>query len=151
MTNWKAFRSRMQNAGWVPLKYLFSSCLAFAIDYVLHLYLDSVIPLAASMEISAFLAWCVSSITNFFVNRNFVFHSSAPLKIALPEYYSLAVVVHLLKSYVILEILTRVLQVPLHFSKPIAEVILFAGNYLIQKKFIFKKKKTEKEDANQEN
>lgn len=146
-----AFWNRMRDAGWVPLKYLFSSCLAFVIDYVIHLYLDSIIPLAASMEISAFLAWCVSSITNFFVNRNFVFHSSAPLKIALPEYYSLAVVVHLLKSYVILEILTRVLQVPLHFSKPIAEVVLFAGNYLIQKKFIFKKKISEKENTGKEN
>ena len=151
MTKLKAFWNRMRDVGWVPLKYLFSSCLAFAIDYVIHLYLDSVIPLAASMEIGAFLAWCVSSITNFFVNRNFVFHSSAPLKIALPEYYSLAVVVHLLKSYVILEILTRVLHIPLHFAKPIAEVVLFAGNYLIQKKFIFKKKKTAPEDTAKEN
>ena len=141
MKKLKAFRHRMQEAGWVPLKYLFSSCLAFAIDYGIHLYLDSAIPLAASMEIGAFLAWCISSITNFFVNRNFVFHSSAPLKPALPEYYSLAVVVHLLKSYVILEILTRVLRIPLYFAKPIAEVVLFAGNYLIQKKFIFRKKK----------
>ena len=140
MTKLTQILDRMQAAGWVPLKYLFSSCLAFGIDWVLHLYLDSAIPLAASMEIGAFLAWCVSSITNFFVNRNFVFHSTAPLKIALPEYYSLAVVVHLLKSYVILEILTRVLHIPLGFAKPVAEVVLFAGNYLIQKKFIFRKR-----------
>ncbi|MBQ4606707.1 MAG: GtrA family protein [Clostridia bacterium] len=150
MTKLKLFWQRMRDVGWVPLKYLFSSCLAFAIDYVLHLYLDAAIPLAASMEIGAFLAWCVSSITNFFVNRNFVFHSSAPLRVALPEYYSLAVVVHLLKSYVILEILTRALHIPLHFAKPIAEVVLFAGNYLIQKKFIFKKKKAGKETTDEE-
>lgn len=141
MTKLRTFCEKMKAAGWAPVKYLFSSCLAFAIDYVLHLYLNSVIPLAASMEIGAFLAWCCSSAVNFTVNRSFVFHSSAPLKVALPEYYSLAIVVHLLKSYVILELLTRVLHIPLGIAKPIAEVILFAGNYIIQKKFIFKRKK----------
>lgn len=147
MNKLQNFLERMRQAGWVPLKYLFSSCLAFAIDFCVHLYLNSVIPLAASMEISAFIAWCVSSITNFFINRNFVFRSAAPLKIALPEYYSLAVVVHLLKSYVILEILTRLLHIPLAVSKPIAEVVLFAGNYVIQKKFIFKRKKAAEEKS----
>lgn len=140
MTKLHTFWEKMKAAGWVPVKYLFSSCLAFAIDYVLHLYLNSVIPLAASMEIGAFLAWCCSSAVNFTVNRSFVFHSSAPLKVALPEYYSLAIVVHLLKSYVILELLTRVLHIPLEIAKPIAEVVLFAGNYIVQKKFIFKRK-----------
>lgn len=141
MTKLRTLWEKMKAAGWVPVKYLFSSCLAFAIDYVLHLYLNSVIPLAASMEIGAFLAWCCSSAINFTVNRSFVFHSSAPLKVALPEYYSLAIVVHLLKSYVILELLTRVLHIPLGIAKPIAEVVLFAGNYIVQKKFIFKRKK----------
>lgn len=145
MTKLRSFWEKMKAAGWVPVKYLFSSCLAFAIDYALHLYLNSVIPLAASMEIGAFLAWCCSSAVNFTVNRSFVFHSSAPLKVALPEYYSLAIVVHLLKSYVILELLTRVLHIPLGISKPIAEVVLFAGNYIVQKKFIFKRKKEKKE------
>lgn len=141
MTKLRGFWEKMKAVGWTPVKYLFSSCLAFAVDYVLHLYLNDVIPSAASMEIGAFLAWCCSSAVNFTVNRSFVFHSTAPLKVALPEYYSLAIVVHLLKSYVILELLTRVLQIPLGIAKPIAEVVLFAGNYIIQKKFIFKKKK----------
>ena len=135
----REFINRMRDKGWVPLKYLFSSCVAFGIDYILHLLFNAVIPSNASMEIGAFLAWAFSSITNFFINRNFVFHSSAPLRIALPEYYSLAGIVFLLKSYVILEILTRLFRIPLFAAKPIAEVVLFAGNYLIQKKFIFKK------------
>ncbi len=139
MNKLKEFLNRMRDKGWVPLKYLFSSCVAFGIDYILHLLLDAVIPLGASMEIGALFAWCCSSITNFFINRNIVFHSSAPLRIALPEYYSLAAVVFLLKSYVILEILTRLIGLPLFIAKPIAEVVLFAGNYIIQKKIIFKK------------
>lgn len=42
------------------LKYVFSSGVAFIIDYVLLLALNKVIPVA-SLEIGAFIAWCVSS------------------------------------------------------------------------------------------
>lgn len=122
------------------LKYIFSSCVAFAIDYIILLILDAVLPVA-SMEIGAAVAWVCSSLTNFFINRNFVFRSSTPLKIALPEYYGLATVVFLLKTYVLLELLTRVIGIPLKFAKPVAEVVFFIFNYFIQKKFIFKHKK----------
>ncbi len=137
----------MREKGWVPLKYLFSSCLAFGIDYVLHLFLNGVLPFALAMEVGGFIAWCVSSLTNFFVNRHFVFRSPVPLKTALTEYYSLAIVVHFVKNYVLLEVMTRALAIPLGFAKPVGEVVLFASNYLIQKKFIFKKNnETDKKD-----
>lgn len=121
-------------------KYLLSSGAAFVIDYILLLVLDSVLP-AASLEIGAFLAWVVSSLTNFFLNRNFVFMSQVPLKKALPEYYGLAGVVFLLKTYVVLEFLIRLIGIPLKYSKLIAEVIFFVSNYIIQKLYIFKKNK----------
>ncbi len=122
------------------LKYIFSSCVAFAIDYILLLILNAVIPVA-SLEIGAAIAWVCSSLVNFFINRNFVFKSSSPLKIALPEYYGLATVVFLLKTYVILELLTRFFLIPLSIAKPIAEVVFFIFNYFIQKIFIFKNQK----------
>lgn len=120
------------------LKYLFSSVVAFVIDYLLLLVLDSVLPVA-SLEIGAAIAWICSSLTNFFLNRNFVFRAATPLRIALPEYYGLATVVFLLKTYVVLEFLTRILHIPLIIAKPIAEVVFFITNYIIQKKLIFKK------------
>lgn len=122
------------------LKYLFSSGAAFVIDYILLLILDSILPVA-SMEIGAFFAWIVSSLTNFFLNRNFVFVSDAPLRNALPEYYGLAGVVFVLKTYVVLELLTRLAGIPLKYAKLIAEVIFFVSNYIIQKMFIFRKNK----------
>lgn len=122
------------------LKYLFSSCVAFVIDYVILLLLDAVLPVA-SMELGAAIAWVCSSLTNFILNRSFVFKSSTPLKVALPEYYGLATVVFLLKTYVLLELLTRFVGIPLKFAKPIAEVVFYISNYFIQKKFIFKHKK----------
>lgn len=122
------------------LKYCVSSAAAFVIDYILTLLLTSVIKSGLAMEIALAVAWCVSSITNFFVNRSFVFRSNAPLYKALPEYYGLAGVVFILKS-LLLELMTRMLDIPLWLSKPVAEVIFFVSNYLIQKKLIFRKKK----------
>ena len=121
-------------------KYLLSSGVAFIIDYILLMFLDSVLP-AASLEIGAFLAWIVSSLTNFFLNRNFVFMSQAPLKKALPEYYGLAGIVFVLKTYVVLEFLIRLIGIPLKYSKLIAEVIFFVSNFIIQKLYIFTKNK----------
>ncbi len=125
------------------LKYIFSSVVAFFVDYVLIMLLTDllggVFP-KLSMEIAALLAWIVSSATNFTINRSFVFHSKANIWTALGEYYGLAVVVFLLKTYVILELLTRVLFLPLGIAKPIAEVVFFVMNYFIQKKLIFKKR-----------
>ncbi len=118
------------------LTYLLSSGIAFVIDYILLLLLDSLLPIA-SMEIGAFFAWCISSLTNFFINRNIVFRSDAPLRKALPEYYGLAGVVFVLKTYVILEALTRLCGIPLKYAKLIAEVIFFISNYIVQKTWIF--------------
>ena len=85
-------------------------------------------------------AWVVSSLTNFFMNRNFVFRSSAPLKTALPEYYGLAGLVFFLKTYVLLELMVRVIGLPKEIAKLVAEVVFFVSNYFIQKKLIFRKK-----------
>lgn len=128
------------------LKYLFSSVVAFVIDYVLLLSFNSILPVA-SLEIAAFIAWCVSSFVNFVINRSFVFSSKSPLKASLIEYYSLAGIVFLVKTYVFIEIMTRILNIPLAVSKPCAEVLLFIINYFIQKKFIFSKRKKRTDQA----
>ncbi len=124
------------------LKYLFSSGVAFLIDYALLLLLARLFTFNGAVElVAAPGAWVISSLTNFFLNRNFVFRSDTPLLVALPEYYGLAAVVFLLKTYVLLELMVRGFGVPLEVAKLVAEVIFFISNYFIQKKFIFKEKK----------
>jgi len=124
-----------------PLKYIFSSGVAFLIDYTIFLTLDSFLNIGfAKLEICTFTAWIVSSLINFFVNRVFVFRSNAPVGPAFIEYYSLAAVVFFMKT-LLLELFTRVLHIPEEISKLIAEVVFFTSNYFIQKFFIFKKKK----------
>ena len=125
------------------VRYGLSSFLAFLIDYGLLLFLDSVIP-AASMELGALGAWIASSLVNFEVNRRWVFHSEAPISRALADYFGLAAVVFLAKTYVLMELLTRLFDVPLALAKPIAETVFFIGNYIVQKRLIFSRKSKEK-------
>ncbi len=129
-----------------PLKFLFSSGVAFIIDYVLLMVLNKYIKVeVGTMEIAALLAWCTSSLTNFFLNRVFVFKSNAPFWPSFAEYYGLAGAVFVLKTYVLIEILTRVLHINLAIAKLIAEVVFFISNYFIQKLLIFRKKPQKKE------
>ena len=123
-------------------RYLISSCIAFAADYIMLLLLDSVFSGATvfSMEISAIIAFAVSSQINFWINRKWVFKSD---KSPLPElggYYSLALVSFSRKIFVFMEIMVRLLKFPIAVARPIAEVSMFAVNYLVQKTFIFRRR-----------
>ena len=126
------------------LRYIVSSGIAFVIDYVLLLIIESSLgELSLAMEIAAIAAWIISSQINFWINRVWVFGSK---KSPLPElggYYALAAVSFSVKTFVLLELMVRVLAVPLVIAKPIAEVIMFAVNFIIQKLLIFKKKPQE--------
>ena len=126
------------------LRYIVSSGIAFVIDYVLLVIIESALgELSLAMEIAAIAAWIISSQINFWINRGWVFGSK---KSPLPElggYYALAAVSFSVKTFVLLELMVRVLTVPLVIAKPIAEVIMFAVNFIIQKLLIFKKKPQE--------
>lgn len=122
------------------LRYIASSGIAFIIDYVLLLIIERALGgLTLSMEIAAVAAWLISSQVNFWMNRVWVFGSK---KSPLPElggYYALAAVSFSVKTFVLLELMVRVLTIPLAIAKPVAEVIMFAVNFIIQKMLIFKK------------
>ena len=135
----------MREKSFVPFKYLFSSVIAFCVNYVLLLVLDKRIPSVGSMELAALIAWIVSSFINFTINRKWVFHANGPYKKAFLEYYSLAAVVFCIKTFGFLELLTRVLHLELWFAAPVAEAILFVCNFFIQKKWIFKRKEKDTE------
>lgn len=137
------------------LKYLFSSLLAFLINYFLFLGLRTFVFTGETnlqlpeflhtlltkghREIALVLAWIVSSFTNFLVNRCFVFKSKVSVVKAAAEYYGLAIVSFLIKTLVF-ELFVRVLFIPDWIAVPVSEVIMYLINYVVQKKFIFKKK-----------
>ena len=123
------------------IKYLFSSGIAFIINYailvLLELWLASAFTLGA--EVAMVCAWLTSSVINFFINRYWVFRAKGNLLAEASKYYALALPVFLIKNFGILEILYRVLKLKMWIAAPIAEAILFVSNYIIQKKLIFKK------------
>lgn len=124
-----------------PVRYLISSCICFAIDYAALIILDRLIGGAVflSMEVSVALAFALSSQINFWINRLWVFRSD---KSPLPEmggYYSFALVSFSVK-FVIIEISVRLIGLSLFVARPIAEAVMFAINYLVQKTLIFRRK-----------
>lgn len=125
------------------VRYLISSCIAFAADYAVLLLLNAVFSSATvfSMEISSAIAFTISSQINFWINRKWVFRSK---KSPLPElggYYSLALFSFSVKTFVFMEILVRLIKLPLAVARPIAEVVMFAVNYFVQNKIIFRRRK----------
>ena len=122
------------------LKFLFSSGVAFLIDYFLLLLLAPCMPFDSQQwnaVVAQAIVWVLSSQTNFHLNRLLVFGASNRLWTAMAQYYSLAVFVLLGKS-VLLGVLTFL---PLWIAKLLCEVSFFLFNYIVQKKLIFKKKK----------
>lgn len=121
------------------LKFLFSSGVAFLIDYFLLLLLAPCMPFASAQwnaVAAQAIVWVLSSQTNFHLNRLLVFGASNRLWTAMAQYYSLAIFVLLGKS-VLLGILTFL---PLWIAKLLCEVSFFLFNYIVQKKLIFRKK-----------
>lgn len=121
---------------------MMSSCAALAVDYTILLILEAVLsPLVpAAMEISAVVAFLFSSQVNFWMNRIWVFQSKKPPLPELWGYYSLVLISFSFKTFVLLELLVRVLRLPLMFAKPIVEVSMFAVNFMVQRAVIFKRK-----------
>ena len=124
------------------IKYLFSSGVAFVINYVilvlLELWLSDAFLLGA--EVAMVCAWIVSSVINFLINRYLVFNANGNIIAEASKYYALAFPVFLIKNFGILELLYRVLKLKMWIAAPIAEAVLFVSNYIIQKKLIFKNK-----------
>ena len=125
------------------VRYLMSSCIAFAVNYAAALALEALFSggTVFSIEIATAISFAVSSQVNFWINRFWVFRSKKPPLPELGGYYSLALVSFAVKTYVFIELMVRVLHLPLAAAMPIAEVVMFAVNYFVQKKLIFRRDK----------
>ena len=122
--------------------YILSSVTAFILDFALLFLLKKIttplfIPFV-SLLISVVFARAISSIYNFFMNKIIVFKSKNNLWYSLVKYYCL-VLITIVANYLILSLLTNILNWNLALSKLLVEVILFTFNYIVQKLFIFKK------------
>lgn len=124
------------------LKFTASSLLAFAVDYVLALLLKGLTaawPAALSLNFSVIVARVVSATVNFLVNRHVVFKGNESLGKAVLKYAGLAAGI-LALNLALMHILTG-LGLPFALAKIIVEVTLFALSFVVQGKFVFRKKR----------
>ncbi len=127
-----------------PIRYGISSVIAFVIDYAILLVVEWLLgDFSLAMEVAAVAAFCVSSQVNFHINRRWVFRSEKSMWAEMGGYYALAAVSFTVKTFVLMEVMTRAFLFPTWLAKPIAEVIMFVINFAVQKLLIFRKKKTE--------
>ncbi len=127
-------------------KFAASSLLAFVIDYILVLLFSAMTrswPAAASLNFSVITARLISATVNFSVNRRVVFKGNEGLWKALAKYAVLAACV-LALNLALMHLLTG-LGWPIALAKIVVEVLLFCMNFVVQGKFVYRKRHVGKE------
>lgn len=121
------------------LKYLLIAILSFLIDITIFTIFNSILDIKHKIIIATIIARIISSLFNYYFNRNKVFKSNESKIKTFFEYYGL-VIIQMLVSAFLVENLYKVVTINASFIKAPVELFLFICNYLIQKVFIFKKR-----------
>lgn len=124
------------------LKFSASSLIAFVIDFVMLFVFKAIfgnfaLEAKTTLLMAVVSARLVSSFSNYMINKKLVFGERTRNNNTLIKYYLLASGI-LILNYLILEVLSIRLGMPLGIAKFIAEVTLFFVSYTVQKRFIFK-------------
>lgn len=127
-------------------KYIISSLLSFAVDiglFALFVAVFKDITASAYIWISTILARIISSLVNFWVNKNSVFKSKNLTKSenvkSFIGYFALVAINMVISSFCVSEI-TKALCWNETLIKFFVDMILFVLNFIIQREFIFKHK-----------
>lgn len=126
------------------LRYSCSSLLSMLVDLSVFTILKAVLPqdlpAAANIFISTCTARFISSLMNYFLNRNSVFHSSEDIGRTMPRYYLLCVSQMLVSWFCVLQIYTLT-GIDSSVVKVLVDTALFFCSYYIQHQWVFKQKK----------
>lgn len=116
--------------------YAGSSVISTGVDYLVAIIMRLIFPL--SVAVPSYTARAVSSLVNFFMNKNLVFKNDKDNKYAIVKYYLLVLIVIFL-SVQLIKLFTNVIGMPYLVGKIIADVIMFICNYKVQDKYVFRK------------
>lgn len=125
------------------IKFLLSSVFGFLIDFLFYSLFLFLMGRNAAL-LANVLARVISSTANFWINYKLVFHSNESMRKSLLKYYALAVCVLVGNSF-LLYLLTAIGGCNALLSKLLVEIILFIGNLIIQRTFVFVKGKENKQ------
>lgn len=116
------------------LKFCLSSIGCGILDFIALFVLHA---LTGNLLISVVVARIISSLCNYFMNKNLVFNANSKKNyVFFLKYYALVVIV-LACNYMMIRCFITI-GLPLVIAKLITETILFISSYIIQHRFIFK-------------
>ena len=97
------------------------------------------LPEATSLAISVVGARLVSASVNFTINRKLVFKGNESLGKSILKYVVLALFI-LAANYALMHVTTIIWNWPLAFAKILVETVLFLVSFIVQGKFVYRKK-----------
>src|SRR5258708_23771150 len=117
----------------VLLRFSFSSLLTAAVDTCVF---AAAYYLTGRLVRSLVAARLASSVVNFFLNKEFVFHSGAALAASLLRYYLLVGFMALI-SYLLIQGLSEKLGAPVIITKIVVDTGLWLATFAVQRIFVF--------------
>ncbi len=118
------------------IKFSLSSIISFIIDYSMFTIFSLFIK---NISLCNIFARIISALVNYTINRKYVFQSKNNLYKSIISYILLAVFILILNTF-LLNIFVYKIMLNKFLAKVIVEIILFIFNFIIQKRFIFRKK-----------
>lgn len=129
--------TKLKNKNYMFFLYLFVSVLSSCIDLAFFSIFEHVFHF--SILIATILARVISSLFNYWMNRDKVFKSKEGKGKTFISYYTL-VIIQMFVSGLIVTCLHQIIRIDPVFIKVPVELVIFLVNYLIQKYIIFKSK-----------
>ena len=132
----------------VFIKYIISAGLSFLIDLILFKFFTVILKFFLIKNISiifaTIIARIISSLFNYLINRNHVFNNKVEKNKQFIDYatcikYYALVLVQMLVSGTLVSYVYNIINLDEIFIKIPVDIIIFIVNYIIQKKFIFKR------------
>ena len=121
-------------------KFIGSSFTSFILDYLLYILM---LIFTNNIIISNIVARFISCNFNYMLNKKIVFNDDNNVSKTIFKYYGLAIMVMLINT-VLLTLLVSSLLFNKYIAKILIEVLLFTISWIVQKRFIFKGGKNEK-------
>lgn len=135
------------------LKFSCSSFLSFLIDfgfYSMLIYFTSELSLGDSILVSNVGARIISSTSNFYINRKYVFKNKDNIFKTAVKYFGLAIFI-LIMNTAMLALLTESFIENRLIAKIFVEIILFIASWTVQKLFVFRGEDGKRNDEYIEN
>lgn len=122
----------------VLLRYTLASLLSALVDFLVFI---SVFPFIGNILYATYTSRAVSLFVNYGLVSRKVFHAREKTSSTFPKYLLLVIISGLLSS-ILIYCMHNWLKVPVNLAKLVSESILYVSNFFIQKRFIFKEKKS---------